>query len=110
MYTMEKVKGMIVLAIFGAIMTASQAAPRTEFGKKWDSSYTIKQEMQQVAYDGESSKSSTYIYKRDEKLGRYQEWSKKWGLVAIEQKDASGTLWRVSHLSSIILYYYYAFF
>ena len=86
-----------VLLIVAVSLIHTKAARRKKFGhNKWDSSYTLKVEMHEVSYDGEGSASKTYIYKRDESLGKYQEWSEKRGMIAIEQKDASGQLWRVS--------------
>ena len=88
------------LVFLGVLIIDAKTTRRNEFGRKWDSSYTLKVEKQEVSYGGEDgveeSKSSTRIYKRDESLGKYQEWSEKRGMIAIEQKDASGQLWRVS--------------
>ena len=83
------------LLIFCIGLSASSPARRTEFGRKWDSSYTLRVDKKELSYDGRDSSSSTYIYKRDQNLGKYQEWSKKRGLISIEQKDANGDLWRV---------------
>ena len=84
------------LVLLVACKTDSRATQRTEFGRKWDASYTLKLDTKEVFYDGEDTETSSCIYKRDARLGKYQEWCKKGGLVAIEQKDASGKLWRVS--------------
>jgi len=88
-----------VFVFFGAVGTADgMATGKTEFGRKWDTSYTLKEETKEVSYDGEFHSSSTYVYKRDGRLGRMQQWNMDGGLVAIEQKDASGTVWRYHHM------------
>ena len=87
------------LVLVGAYETNTKDVGKTEFGRHWDGSYTLKVDVKDVGYDWDGSEYSildTYVYKRDKKLGKYQSWSKNHGLIAIERKDANGTIWRVS--------------
>ena len=68
----------------------------SELGANFDGTYTMEIVKYETFYDGRSSESTTEIVKRDQGLSRYQAWSDKFGIFAIEQKDEFGQLWQVS--------------
>ena len=68
----------------------------SQLGRNWDSTYTMRVDKKDLSYDGRNREDSFEVIKRDESLQKYQVLSSKWGVYAIEQKDTSGKLWRVS--------------